>query len=152
MFTSPIEAQRKISHFFMVMDISKFTDVQSFKNNLQGMADRIRQLPKSGEEEVMVAGDPEWRTEAERRTNGIPIAEGNWDALLKAADRAAPGLQDVVANFNMVKARETAWANGETLWALRQVSSSLEASFLDGLDHLVGFAGRGLLVPLRLAL
>ena len=35
----------------------------------------------------MVAGDPEWRMEAERRANGIPIAAGNWDALLKAAAR-----------------------------------------------------------------
>jgi hypothetical protein len=70
------------------------------------------------------------------------------DALLQAADRAVPGLQDVVANFNMVKARETAWKNAETMWALRHVSPALEADFLEGLDHLVGFAGRGLLVPL----
>jgi hypothetical protein len=70
------------------------------------------------------------------------------DALLQVADRAVPGLQDVVVNFNMVKARETAWANAEALWTLKQVSPALEADFLDGLDHLVGFAGRGLLVPL----
>ena len=71
------------------------------------------------------------------------------DALLNVLDRTAPGLQDVVANFSMVKARQTAWANAETVWALKQVSPALEASFLDGLDHLVGFASRGLLVPLR---
>jgi hypothetical protein len=70
------------------------------------------------------------------------------DALLQAADRAVPGLQDVVANFNRVKARATAWSNAETIWALRHVSGPLEAEFLGGLDHLVGFAGRGLLVPL----
>jgi hypothetical protein len=68
-------------------------------------------------------------------------------SLLQAADRAVPGVQDVVANFDMVKARETAWANATTLWALRQVSAATAADFLDGLDHLVGFAGRGLLVP-----
>jgi len=71
------------------------------------------------------------------------------DALLNDLDRTAPGLQDVVANFSMVKARETAWANAETLWTIKQVSSNLESDFLDGLDHLVGFASRGLLVPLR---
>jgi hypothetical protein len=71
------------------------------------------------------------------------------DALLNAVDRTAPGLQDVVANFSMVKARGTAWANAETEWVLRQTSAALEANFLDGLDHLVGFASRGLLVPLR---
>ncbi len=49
--------------------------------------------PAPGYDEVMVAGDPEWRTEAERLKNGIPIADGNWDSLVKAAARvgvAAP--------------------------------------------------------------
>jgi LDH2 family malate/lactate/ureidoglycolate dehydrogenase len=40
-----------------------------------------------GFDEVLVAGDPEWRTEAERRVKGLPIAAGNWDLLLKAAAR-----------------------------------------------------------------
>jgi LDH2 family malate/lactate/ureidoglycolate dehydrogenase len=35
----------------------------------------------------MVAGDPEWRTEAERLRNGIPIEDGNWDLLVKTAAR-----------------------------------------------------------------
>ena len=68
--------------------------------------------------------------------------------LLQTADHAVPGLQDVVANFDMVKARETAWANAETLWALQRTSPALQSVFEQGLDHLVGFAGRGLLVPL----
>jgi hypothetical protein len=73
------------------------------------------------------------------------------DALLQSADRVVPGVQDVVANFDMVKARETAWTNAETLWALKRISAAGAAQFLDGLDHLVGFAGRGLLVPMRAA-
>jgi hypothetical protein len=72
------------------------------------------------------------------------------NAVLQSADRAVPGLQDIVANFDMVKARETAWANAVSLWALKQFSSASAADFLDGLDHLVGFAGRGLLVPVLL--
>jgi len=70
------------------------------------------------------------------------------DDLLREVDRKAPGLQSVVANFKVVKARETAWSNALTLWTLRRVSADVQADFLDGLDHLVGFAGRGLLVPL----
>src|SRR5437879_1854073 len=68
------------------------------------------------------------------------------DAVLQAADRTLPGVQDIVANFDMVKARDTAWANAESLWALKQLSPARAADFLVGLDHLVGFAGRGLLV------
>jgi len=43
--------------------------------------------PAPGYDEVMVAGDPEWRTEAERLKNGIPIADGNWATLVKTAAR-----------------------------------------------------------------
>jgi hypothetical protein len=76
------------------------------------------------------------------------IRQSFMDAVLQALDRTVPGLEDVVANFNMVNARETAWANAGTLRALNGASAGLSAAFLDGLDHLVGFAGRGLLVPL----
>ena len=33
----------------------------------------------------MVAGDPEWRMEAARLKGGIPIADGNWQSLVKTA-------------------------------------------------------------------
>jgi hypothetical protein len=70
------------------------------------------------------------------------------DAFLKDADRQFPGLQDVVANFSLVRARETAWTNARTLWLLNQIGPAEGTAFMDGLDHLTGFAGRGLLVPL----
>jgi len=65
-----------------------------------------------------------------------------------ALDRVFPGLQDLVANFNMVKARETAWANALTLWLVHSVDPSREANYVDALDRLTGFAGRGLLTRL----
>jgi hypothetical protein len=88
------------------------------------------------------------------RVNGVlasvepAIRQSVEDALLLEFANAVPGLQDVVANFNMVKARETAWTNARTLWLLGQISAAEAAVFLAGLDHLAGFAGRGLLVPL----
>jgi hypothetical protein len=78
-----------------------------------------------------------------------PTVRGTFShAFLDAADAALPGLQDVVANFNILKARETAWANAETLWLLTHLAPRAAADFLSGLDHLVGFASRGLLIPL----
>jgi hypothetical protein len=67
---------------------------------------------------------------------------------LAAANQLFPGLQDVVGNFNIVKARETAWVNAQTLWVLDQFTPDHGAAYLEGLDHLAGFAGRGLLVQL----
>jgi LDH2 family malate/lactate/ureidoglycolate dehydrogenase len=36
---------------------------------------------------VLVAGDAEWRTEARRANEGIPVPDGNWDSLVKTAGR-----------------------------------------------------------------
>jgi Family of unknown function (DUF5995) len=55
-------------------------------------------------------------------------------------------IDDVVAMWDVRRAREAAWTNAETLWAIRR-DEGLRAEFLRALDRMVGFAGRGLLVP-----
>jgi hypothetical protein len=55
-------------------------------------------------------------------------------------------LDDVVAMWDIARARDAAWTNGEALWALR-ATPSIYTSYLDGLDRSVGLAGRGLLTP-----
>jgi hypothetical protein len=55
-------------------------------------------------------------------------------------------LDDVVAMWNIGRARDAAWTNGEALWALRG-QRQLAADFVASLDRMVGLAGRGLLVP-----
>ena len=54
---------------------------------------------------------------------------------------------DVVAMWKVGRARDAAWVNGETLWALRGLPK-LRAEYASTLDRMVGFAGRGLLRPL----
>jgi len=68
---------------------------------------------------------------------------------LNAVDRIlhrARRLDDVIAMWDVERAREAAWINAETLWTLRG-APELAADFLASLDHMVGFASRGLLVP-----
>ncbi len=62
-------------------------------------------------------------------------------------DKRCPGLENLVGNFSVNTAREVAWDNATTLWSLSG-DRFLSDSFLDSLDHLVAFAGRGLLTPL----
>jgi hypothetical protein len=67
--------------------------------------------------------------------------------LLLDADAAMPIVGDVVVNWKLLKARAAAWASAETIWTLERVDPRLAAEYLDSLDGLVGFAGRGLLAP-----
>jgi hypothetical protein len=55
-------------------------------------------------------------------------------------------LDDVVAMWDVSRARDAAWANAQALWAL-QGDDLLSARFVDALDRAVGMAGRGLLLP-----
>lgn len=55
-------------------------------------------------------------------------------------------IDDVVAMWNVARARDAAWVNALALWELRD-DPALSAAFVDTLDRTVGFAGRGLLIP-----
>jgi LDH2 family malate/lactate/ureidoglycolate dehydrogenase len=76
------------SQMFLAIDVARFMPVEEFTARVEQLVALMKSTaPAPGYDEVMVAGDPEWRTEAERRKSGIPIASGNWDALVKAAAR-----------------------------------------------------------------
>ena len=61
-------------------------------------------------------------------------------------DEALGRDDDRIAMWNVRRARDAAWVNAQTLWTLAPFPA-LQRRFLATLDHTVGFAGRGLLVP-----
>jgi hypothetical protein len=71
---------------------------------------------------------------------------GGWlrrlDRLIHRFDR----IDDVVAMWDVSRARDAAWTNAQALWALRG-DPDLYDAYLASLDRTVGFASRGLLVP-----
>ena len=82
------------------------------------------------------------QVEAQVKASYLPGPLGFLDRILHRFDR----IDDVVAMWNVRRARDAAWTNGETLWALRN-QELLRTEFMESLDRMVGFAGRGLLVP-----
>jgi LDH2 family malate/lactate/ureidoglycolate dehydrogenase len=77
----------RVSQMFMAIDVARFMPVEEFTARTEQLVQIMKSTPAApGYDEVMVAGDPEWRMEAQRRRDGIPIADGNWDKLVKAAE------------------------------------------------------------------
>jgi Family of unknown function (DUF5995) len=62
------------------------------------------------------------------------------------ADVALGDVDDRIAMWDVGRARDAAWVQALTLWALRPLPA-LQREAMDTLDRVVGFAGRGLLVP-----
>lgn len=78
----------RVSQTFIAIDVARFMPLDEFTARMEKLVGIIKAVqPAPGYDEVLVAGDPEWRIEAERRAAGIPIADGNWSELVKAAAR-----------------------------------------------------------------
>ena len=71
--------------------------------------------------------------------------------LLKELDLAFNPVDDVVAVWNVEKARDAAWIGAEVIWSLRALPAPLRSEYEAMDDRAVGFAGRALLTPVGLA-
>jgi len=80
--------QVRTSQMFLAIDVARFLPLEEFTQRMERLVSLMKTTPPApGYDEVLVAGDPEWRTEADRRANGIPIEDGSWEALCKTAAR-----------------------------------------------------------------
>jgi len=78
----------RVSQAYIAIDIAHFMPVAEFTARIERLVQLMKTTPPApAYGEVLVAGDPEWRSEAHRRAHGIPIEEGNWELLCKAAAR-----------------------------------------------------------------
>ncbi len=78
--------EMRASHMFLAIDVARFMPIDTFVARMQWLRETLKSAtPAAGFSEVLVAGEPEWRTEEIRRRDGIPVANGIWDALKKLA-------------------------------------------------------------------
>ncbi len=83
-----LDAPMRIGQFYLALDVSRFLPLDVFGARMQ----RVREVltstrPAAGYDEVLVAGDPEWRVEEERRASGIPVEPQVWASLEETARR-----------------------------------------------------------------
>ncbi len=72
---------------FLVLRVEAFRALSLFWDDAQAYVDAIHANPPvEGLESVMVPGEPEQRTAALRRTQGIPVDDVTWSNLSKSAD------------------------------------------------------------------
>ena len=84
-----IPGQRmRVSQFFLAVDVARFMPLDEFQRRMQAIVAMVKSSrPAQGFEEVLVAGEPEWRAEEQRRREGITLSDGVWQNLRQAAER-----------------------------------------------------------------
>jgi LDH2 family malate/lactate/ureidoglycolate dehydrogenase len=72
--------------FFLVLDIAQFAGAEHFVREVAGLAENVRACPRAdGVQEILLPGDPERRSKAQRLKNGIPLDDGTWGQLSELA-------------------------------------------------------------------
>src|SRR6185437_13214101 len=70
------------SHVYLALDVARFLPLAEFDERMKRLIAEVKSSrPASGYDEVLVAGEPEWRIEEQRRREGIPLSEGVWAKL-----------------------------------------------------------------------
>src|SRR5262249_30657803 len=78
----------RVSQTFLGIDVARFMPLEEFAARMEKLVKAAKSTPPArGYEEVLVAGELEWRTEAERRASGIPLEVGTWKSLTATAER-----------------------------------------------------------------
>jgi LDH2 family malate/lactate/ureidoglycolate dehydrogenase len=84
-----------VSHIFLAIDVERLMPLAQFRARMDRFtADLKSSLPAEGYDEVLVAGEPEWRIERQRQDGGIPLPPEVWNALARTASElgvSAPG-------------------------------------------------------------
>ncbi len=82
------ENPQNVGHCFSVMDISKFSDVQFFKNRIDRMIQDIKSAPRAQSvEEIFLPGEIEYKKAQKRRSEGIPVSAGVYEELRQLGEK-----------------------------------------------------------------
>jgi LDH2 family malate/lactate/ureidoglycolate dehydrogenase len=65
-----------MGHYVQAIDVSAFCPIEEFKMSMDELLADIKSQPKApGIEEILIPGEPEWRTKKRREKEGCPIRE-----------------------------------------------------------------------------
>ncbi|MCE2433335.1 MAG: Ldh family oxidoreductase [Candidatus Latescibacteria bacterium] len=80
------ENSRNQNSIVAAIDISFFIDLDDYKDHVDNLIDELKALPRAdGFDDILMPGEPENRTLAQRSAEGIPLPEGTAEKLREAA-------------------------------------------------------------------
>lgn len=86
----------RVGQFFLAIDPARFMPLEEFVARMQRFRDIIHNTaPAEGFEDVMLPGEPEWRSEQKRLREGIPIGLGIWEKLAELGERLGAAVPKV---------------------------------------------------------
>jgi LDH2 family malate/lactate/ureidoglycolate dehydrogenase len=89
----------RVNQAFLAIEIERFMPVAEFTARVEKLVRIIKSAaPAAGYDEVLVAGEPEWRSEEIRKREGIPVGGGTWQTLAKIARQRGVPVPNVTSH------------------------------------------------------
>jgi LDH2 family malate/lactate/ureidoglycolate dehydrogenase len=74
------------SQAFLAIDVTRFLPLEEFQSRMEHLVQCVKSAaPALGYDEILVAGDPEWRAESQRLKDGIPVDDTLWNRVTTLA-------------------------------------------------------------------
>jgi len=82
-----MDRAQDVGHFFCLLDVDAFMDIDAFKQRIDDTIDRIKRCRRRpGVDEVLVPGERSARKAAQHRRDGIPLGDATCMELTQLAD------------------------------------------------------------------
>jgi uncharacterized oxidoreductase len=86
------EGRHNDGAFMLVLDPAAFMPLADFKREVEAFVAYLKGTPPAeGFDEVLYPGEKEYRTEQQRRRDGIPIEDATWERITALAARFGLG-------------------------------------------------------------
>lgn len=78
----------RLGHVFMAFDVASFAEPDVFRERIGQYVERVKSVQtREGFDEILVPGEPEYRSARRRNRDGIPLTGETWGALERLSER-----------------------------------------------------------------
>ena len=83
----------------IAIDIGRFTPITEFKTRAESLIKIVKNGRKAQSvEQILVAGEPEYKNMEDRLRNGIEVPQATWMAIRQTAQELNVGFEDIIKN------------------------------------------------------
>lgn len=90
-----LDKTQNVGHFFKIINIDNFMNINNFKNRLNQMVNEIKNVPAISEKnEIFLPGEIEYNTEQKRKEKGIPIDNKVYEDIKKVGENSGIDIKE----------------------------------------------------------
>jgi LDH2 family malate/lactate/ureidoglycolate dehydrogenase len=80
--------------FMIAVDPGAFVGLDTFREGVDDVIRRVKEIEPEPGNRVMIPGEPEWESKESRLADGVPVPEETWDGIVNLAGELGLGVED----------------------------------------------------------